>query len=117
MVDKVNCYSEYISLSLTHTFLPEKLKIAFLTGDSIYYLILAFTNEIQSTIFEKQKSKWFQVANVIMEVFGLPVKQYPCHQVCGDQEAGPKMCPLVVVAGIFIAGVDLMKKACFWTNS
>ena len=49
--------------------------------------------------------------------FGLPVKQYPCHQVCGDQEAGPKMCPLVVVAGIFIAGVDLMKKACFWTNS
>ena len=75
MVDKVNCYSEYISLSHTHTFLPEKLKIAFLTGDSIYYLILAFTNEIQSTIFEKQKSKWFQVANVIMEVFGLPVKQ------------------------------------------
>ena len=41
-------------------------------------------------IFEKQKLKWFQVANVIMEVFGLPVKQYPCHQVCGDQEAGPE---------------------------
>ena len=90
MVDKVNSYSEYISLSHTHTFLPEKLKIAFLTGDSIYYLVLAFTSEIQSTIFEKQKSKWFQVANVIMEVFGLPVKQFPCHQVCGDQEAGPE---------------------------
>lgn len=90
MVDKVNCYSEYISHTCTHTFLLEKLKITFLTGASIYYLVLAFTNEIQLTVFEKQQSKWFQVANVIMEVFGLPVRQYPCHQVCGDQEAGPE---------------------------
>lgn len=27
---------------------------------------------------------------MIMEGFGLPVKQYSCHQVCGNQEAGPE---------------------------
>lgn len=47
---------------------------------------------------------------MIVEVFGLPVKQYSCHQVCGNQEAGPEMHPLVVVAIISVVSVDLMGK-------
>lgn len=77
-----------------------------------FHILFSFSIHQWDTVnaFWKQQSEWFQVANVIMEVFGLPVRQYPCDQAWEIKKQGQKMCPLVVVAGIFVAGVDLIGK-------